>query len=114
MDASSNEHLLTFTQTLLTNNNNNNNTNTINSISDDYSSSSDESYKSNDNNNSNSRYVLKKIKPKCKYLPKYNFGSFIEDKLHALSPVTMEDDVDDKNENEEIFSSCFESSMFSS
>jgi hypothetical protein len=111
MDASSNEHLLNITQTLISNNNNNN-TNTINSISDDYSSSSDESYKSNDN--SNSRYVLKKIKPKCKYLPKYNFGSFIEDKLHALSPVTMEDDVDDKNEDEEIFSSCFESSLFSS
>ena len=107
MDASSNEHLLTFTQTLLNNNNNTNN-----SVSDDYSSSSDESYKSND---SNSRYVLKKIKPKCKYLPKYNFGSFIEDKLHALSPVTMEDDVDDdKNEDIEIFSSCFESSVFSS
>ena len=106
--ASSNEQLLHSTQTV--------------------SSSSDSDYPCtpqetpviqftvvHNSNESSTRYVLKRTQPKCKCLPKYNFGSFIEDKLHALSPVTMGDDNGEDEEVvcDEVISDCFESSVFS-
>lgn len=66
----------------------------------------------NNSNESTIRYDQSKLKPGCKYLPRFNFDSFIQDKLNALSPVNMDDDeIDDIYE--EIISNCFESSMFS-